>query len=97
MLLMSHNLFHRGARREDTLEEQQGLPRFMFRFMCYRTTDPAPAPAPIPGPAATLTAEECHQVWSHTADHMTGIDLSTVPTVMAETALPCERQHRPRL
>jgi hypothetical protein len=53
VLLMSHNLFHRGARREDTPEEQAALPRFMFRFMLYRTTDPPP-PA---GPGA-LTAEQ---------------------------------------
>ena len=78
MLLMSHNLFHRGARREDTPEEQKELTRFMFRFMCFRTTDPAPAPAPTPG--TTLTAEESHDVWSRTPDHMTGIDLSEVPT-----------------
>eukprot|EP01052_Picozoa_sp_SAG31_P032390 SAG31_NODE_3547_length_4135_cov_4.829534_5_plen_458_part_00 len=75
MLLMSHNLFHRGARREDTLEEQKQLPRFMFRFMCYRTTDPTPSPF-----ACGLTAEESHEVWRRTPDHLTGIDLSEVPT-----------------
>lgn len=75
MLLMSHNLFHRGARREDSPEEQKELPRFMFRFMCYRTTDPKPV-ALVGG---TLTAEESHKVWTNTEDHMTGISLSDAP------------------
>ena len=76
MLLMSHNLFHRGARREDTPEEQKELPRFMFRFMCYRTTDPMPASHG----SGALTSEESHQVWRATEDHMTGISLSEATT-----------------
>lgn len=75
MLLMSHNLFHRGARREDTPEEQKELPRFMFRFMCYRTTDPKP----VPLGGGALTVEESHKVWTNTEDHMTGISLSDAP------------------
>jgi hypothetical protein len=50
MLLMSHNLFHRGARRHHGTEEENALPRFFFRFMCYRTTDPS-----APPPLATAT------------------------------------------
>ena len=69
MLLMSHNLFHRGARRLDTPEEQTELPRFMFRFMLFRTTDPEP---PDMTEAPTMTAEESHEAWTQTTDHMTG-------------------------
>ena len=69
MLLMSHNLFHRGARRLDTPEEQKELPRFMFRFMLFRTTDPEP---PDMTEAPTMTAEESHEAWTQTTDHMTG-------------------------
>ena len=43
MVLMNHNLFHRAARREDdSYEESLELPRYMFRFLLYRTTDPKP-------------------------------------------------------
>ena len=69
MLLMSHNLFHRGARRLDTPEEQKELPRFMFRFMLFRTTDPEP---PDMTEAPTMTVEESHEAWTQTTDHMTG-------------------------
>ena len=69
MLLMSHNLFHRGARRLDTPEEQKELPRFMFRFMLFRTTDPEP---PDMTEAPTMTAAESHEAWTQTTDHMTG-------------------------
>ena len=75
VLLMSSNLFHRAARREDD-SDQESLerPRFMFRFLLYRTTDPAPAS----GPART-SAEESHVRWTQTRDELTGIDLSETP------------------
>lgn len=41
---MTQNCFHRRNRRRDSVDERQKAPRFMWRFMCYRTTEPKPAP-----------------------------------------------------
>ena len=41
----------------------------MFRFMLFRTTDPEP---PDMTEAPTMTAEESHEAWTQTTDHMTG-------------------------
>jgi hypothetical protein len=80
MLLMSHNLFHRGTRRHKGTPEENSLPRFMFRFMIYRTTDPDPVPAGITAPPPTITAEQSRGDWAARGrDTMTGIDLSAVP------------------
>jgi hypothetical protein len=77
VLLMNHNMFHRAARREDnSYEESLELPRYMFRFLLFRTTDPEPSADGAPA----LTAEACHDAWRQTEDHMTGIDLTEVPT-----------------
>ena len=77
VVLMSHHLFHRGARRDDSLAERAANPRFMFRFMLYRTTDPAPPP-PAPPPAAPDTAAS-HAAWCGRIDAMTGVSLRQTP------------------
>ena len=85
MLLMSHNLFHRGARRHPHPEDD-ALPRFMFRFMLYRTTDPCPPsnqqqPPPPPPPESNMvTAVDSHDQWTQKTDEWTGVNLSQATT-----------------
>lgn len=50
--LMSQNVFHRRNRRRDSPEEIEANPRYMWRFMCYRTTEPLAT-------AAAAAASEC--------------------------------------
>ena len=92
MLLMSHNLFHRGARRLDTPEEQKELPRFMFRFMLFRTTDPEP---PDMTEAPTMTAEASHEAWTQTTDHMTGPLPLFLLHSRLDPVLPCRFEPSP--
>lgn len=40
---MTQNCFHRRNRRRDSPSDQVSAPRYMWRFMCYRTTEPNPA------------------------------------------------------
>jgi hypothetical protein len=45
VVLMTQNCFHRRNRRRDSAAAARARPRYMWRFMCYRTTEPARVPA----------------------------------------------------
>ena len=63
VILVSHNLFHRGNHRRDDWHTWQTNPRYMWRFWLYRTTEP--------------DAEDAREIkWrDSTVDPMTGIEL----------------------
>ena len=69
IVIYSHNTFHRGNHRRDDWRTWEENPRFMWRFMLYRTTDPAPG---------NRSNEEIDWTDGGT-DPLTGIDLSEVP------------------
>jgi hypothetical protein len=43
-VIISHNTYHRGSRKLDSIGGGGGRPRFMWRMYCYRTTEPPRAP-----------------------------------------------------
>ena len=69
IVIYSHNTFHRGNHRRDDWRIWEDNPRFMWRFMLYRTTDPA---------LDSGSTEEIDWTDGGT-DPLTGIDLSEVP------------------
>ena len=67
VVLYSHNLFHRGNHRRDDWRTWKDMPRFMWRFWLYRTTEPdGKAPDEVDWRALGI-------------DDMTGVDLSQAP------------------
>ena len=67
VVLYSHNLFHRGNHRRDDWRTWKDMPRFMWRFWLYRTTEPdGKAPDEVDWRALGI-------------DDMTRVDLSQVP------------------
>ena len=77
--LMTQNNFHRRNRRRDSPEERRRNPRYMWRFMCYRTTEPEPAGAG--GDAAQLI----QAMTDGKEDEMTGAVLDS----QGEAAVAC--------
>jgi hypothetical protein len=68
--LMSQNVFHRRNRRRDGVEGIEEKPRYMWRFMCYRTTEPSRSGAA--GADATATAAAIDQSDTGSAGVSTG-------------------------
>lgn len=54
--LMSQNVFHRRNRRRDGVQGVEEKPRYMWRFMCYRTTEPSRSAAADTDAIATAAA-----------------------------------------
>ena len=64
VVLLSHNLIHRGNHRRDDWRTWKTNPRFMWRFWLYRTTQPTHRTAPTPDPEWTGV------------DPLTGVDVN---------------------
>ena len=80
--LMTQNNFHRRNRRRDSPEERRRNPRYMWRFMCYRTTEPEPAQAAGAGGDA---AQLIQAMTDGKEDEMTGAVLDS----QGEAAVAC--------
>ena len=77
IILMTQNCFHRRNRRRDSVAHAEPgphyRPRFMWRFMCYRTTEPIQSNAL----GARAASELVDTYASKDADAQTGASFST--------------------
>ena len=72
VVLMNHNCFHRGQRRQDDPSCWAENPRYMWRFWLYRTTEP---PAVQTGELTTGTSENVCRQLLPSVDPLTNIPL----------------------